>query len=435
MVVPHLLLTRHPHVGLSGALIVGRRRHPCRPVTRSHQNSRDELHAGRGRSAVDGLMDPDGRAYRLHELEVAGHDLTVRLVSEAGPGVRPDLWPSVGEYPCYDALLYQLMTMDDVRNRAYRRAIRSLVAGRRVVDIGTGRDLNWATECLAAGAASVVAIEGLDESFSAARRRAAEMDHGGRLGVLHGWSTDLRLADKAEVCVSEIIGSIGGAEGAAAVLSDARRRLVTADARFIPHRCVTRAGAVCLVDQMSGRLAFSEDAVHYLTQIFRLYGRPFDIRLAVANIGAEALVSEHAPVETLDFNGDLQVQGTTEATLRVTRVGRVDGILLWIQLWCHPDDDPLDSLATRTSWIPAYVPLFFPPLDVRPGDRLDLAVGRSLSDDGVHPDYRVTALLETSEGRVRSDRSADHHPEHFRSDALYRWLFPTTSASRPGPSR
>ncbi|MEU6451292.1 hypothetical protein [Streptomyces sp. NPDC046979] len=239
-------------------------------------------------------------------------------------------------------------------------------------------------------------------------------------------STSLRFAPRADVCVAEVIGSLAGAEGAAAVLADARTRLMEPGGLVIPHRAVTLAAAVRLSDLLPDQpVAFAESALHYLRDILDWHGRPFDVRLRVENPPADALLSEGAPVEVLDFNGDLQTQQCTTTGLAITRPGLVDGVLTWLNLWCLPDDEPLDALRMKTNWATIYLPLFDSPMPVEPGDVLELTFAAALSDDRVHPDYQLQAVLHTADGRQhRGSLVSPHHGGAFRSHAIYRELFP-----------
>ncbi|MFC0106254.1 class I SAM-dependent methyltransferase [Kibdelosporangium aridum] len=355
-------------------------------------------------------------------LDIAGRAVSV-VVDHSGWGAdRPQLWPSVGMYPCYDELLYDLMSMDEVRNSAYRKALERTAPGRIALDIGTGRDLNWAIEAVTSGATEVVAIEGMPETYQMAKQRLAEIEWSSRIKLCHGLSTDVTLDRRAELCVSEIIGDIGGAEGAAAVLADARRRLTMPDAVFVPDSCVTYAGATCFADIFPDGAGFLAQSTDLLTQAFAVHNGPFDVLLGLANVGPEHLLTDYAPVESLYFNCDLAVDGDTSATLTVSRPGRVDGLLLWIELWCLPGTDPVNSLTMRTNWMPVYLPLFDPPRAVKPGDEVHIDFTYQPSGDGVHPDYFVTARLagETAEFHV------PHQPGTFGAHPVYRRLFPTT---------
>ncbi|MFI5752408.1 class I SAM-dependent methyltransferase [Streptomyces sp. NPDC051644] len=364
----------------------------------------------------------------MQEIKSHGRTLRVRVDREPEREGRPALWPSVGEYPIYDPFLYTTMTTDSERNERFRAALRQLAPGRRILDIGTGQDLLWAREGLQAGARHGLAVEIIEDAFHKAAANLSACDLQDQITLLLGESTNVQFAPRADVCVAEIIGSLAGAEGAAAVLADARSRHLEPGGVIVPHRAVTQAAAVCLSDLFPDQpVAFAEASLPYLRSIFDWHGAPFDVRLRVEGASPRALLSESAPVEVLDFNGNLRTGQRTTARLPITRPGHMDGVLTWLNLWCLPDEEPLDALHMKTNWATIYLPLFDSPVPVAPGDALDLTFAASLSDDGVHPDYQLTAALHTADGQEHHGSLASpHHGGSFRAYPIYRSLFPTS---------
>jgi protein arginine N-methyltransferase 1 len=348
-----------------------------------------------------------------------------------GRGTRPDLWPSVGEYPCYDAFLYSSMTHDAARNRAFRLALARAVPGRRVLDIGTGQDLNWALEAARLGARRVTAIEAIPQSYARAVEALAGRPEAPTIDLLRGVSFDVELDQRAEVCVAELIGSIASAEGMLAVMADARRRLLTPDAIVVPRACETLAGAVSLRAMFPDGIGFTLDAMPYLTEIFDLYGGPFDVRLCLANVGPDCVLSTATPVERLFFDGSAPLDEASQSRLEIHRDGTVDGLLLWIRLVAGRGVPAIDALRQRTSWIPVYLPLFETPVPVSSGDVLDIEFHRRTGDDGLHPDYAVEAVLTTSSASTSGSFTSRHHAAMAGSAAVYRDLF-ASDLSSPG---
>ncbi|HEY7592166.1 MAG TPA: hypothetical protein VH969_03355 [Actinophytocola sp.] len=358
-----------------------------------------------------------------HDLRVA--DSVVRVAVDPSAGTGSTVWPSIGEYPIYNASLYQVLSEDQARNQRFSDALRTLVPNKVSLDIGTGQHLNWARECLGHGADHVLAMEVMAETFRVASANLRRWGLTDKITLLEGASTSLRIEPRAQVCVAEVIGSIAGAEGAAATFADARRRHLTEDGVVVPDHCMTRAAAVCLravLDQHD--VAFSPDAIEHLARIFDWNQAPFDVRLRIRNPATEGVVSTDEPVEILDLNGDLRVEQERPVELVMERPGRVDGILLWLQLRCRSGEPPLDTLREQTSWASVYFPLFDTEIPVRRGDRLDLLFRTALSDDGIHPDYEVSAVLHTAGGVHRARHVSPHHGRTFRSRPLYRRLFP-----------
>ena len=371
-------------------------------------------------------IDPRGHRLRLQRIIVDG---SLVFVHVEDPGFtdsgEPQLWPSIGEYPVYDETLYQAMTDDAFRNELFSNALARIAPGKRVLDIGTGQDLNWAVESVRAGAKQVIAMEAMSTSY---RRAAENLDAWGleeEILLYHGSSTDLTIKKRAEVCVSETIGSVAGAEGAAAIFLDARHRHLTHESVAIPHRCITKAAAVSFDGVMRrSHAGFAADSVAFLERIFASNEGPFDVRLRIRDPDLSALTSTAGIVEVLDFNGDLALNQSGALTLDIERVGAVDGILAWMEMSCMSELPILSGLEKNNHWASVYFPLFDTPIPVNRGDRLELRSQILLSDDGVHPDYYFEATLHTGAGTYFGDGSFKHHGDDFRQSAIHRRLFP-----------
>ena len=334
--------------------------------------------------------------------------------------VRGVFFPSMGEYPAYDDGVYDGFAAADDRRRAYRLALMAAAPGRVVVDIGTGRDALWAIEAARAGARRVYAIEADAGAAAQAELAVARAGAAGRVTVIAGESTRVRLPERAEVCVSEIVGNIASAEGAIAVLADARLRLCTPDCAWIPLRMQTWAIAV----DLAGGYAVATASLPYLRSVFAAVGHPFDLRLCVAGPVREAGRSDAAAVESLVFASRRDapsLSASTAVELRVAGAGRVTGLVLWARVAASSHAPEIDALSGATrGWAPVYVPVSLPGLPVRAGDPIRVHFTRRTSDDGVHPDYVVSAELPGGSATW----SSPHHGQVFRGSAFYRHLFP-----------
>jgi protein arginine N-methyltransferase 1 len=365
------------------------------------------------------------------ELETLGLRVPVRAC-EYDP--EPPLWlfPSVGEYPIYDDFAYGQMLRDEARMAAYAAAVSRYAPGRTVLDIGTGRDAVWALAAARAGATRVWAAEVIPESAATARKVIAEAGFADRITVLEGLSTELDLPEPVDVCVSEIIGTLGGSEGAAAVLADARRRLVKPGGVFIPYRSRTTAVGFDLGRADGEPPGFPLFTLKYLEQMFTTVGAPFDPRVCLVGLQdhpelqRRCYLSEAVEVEPLEFSGEPRAEGVDAAEIVFTGAGRLHGLALGVRLWVAEDDEPLDSLVQASSWTPVYAPLSEVGLPVRPGDRFAFEFTTALSDDGVHPDYSLAGRLRRDVGPPVPLRwSSAHHGQGFRASPFYRSLFPS----------
>lgn len=357
-------------------------------------------------------------------IQFGGAQIRVRCGEPRSPnGIR--IFPCEGEYPVYHDGTYDVMNLDETCEKAYLDAITALVPGKVVLDIGTGRDANWAIAAVRAGARRVYAVEVLPEWAEAARKTVEKRGMSEVITVVTGVSTDIALPEPIDVCVSEIIGSIGGSEGAAASLRDARTRLMTPCSISIPERCTTGVAGISLAEHHPDGIAFDAAGIPTLLDIFTAVGHPFDVRLSMEGPIHDALATNVAEVEDQRFNGDLVTEGRDRVRLTVEHECLLHGLALWPRLQALWGDMIIDPVQDDTSWLPVFAPLFPDGVGVAPGDVLEFDFAWSLSDDGRHPDYRATGRL-TRPGRcaVPFDWDSPHHVPCFRTSETYRRLFP-----------
>jgi acyl-CoA synthetase (AMP-forming)/AMP-acid ligase II/acyl carrier protein len=372
-------------------------------------------------------------------LDAAGErQLVAYLVSARGAGAdeeRVELWPSIGEHFVYDELIYQGLTSDERRHASYRVALERLVRGKVVVDVGTGAYAVLARMCVEAGARKVYAIEILEHAYQGAQRAIAEAGMEDRITLVHGDAMRVELPELADVCVSEIVEAIAGAEGAAPILNGARR-LLKEGGRFIPERNLTRIAAVSLPDALYERPAFTPVAAHYVERIFAEVGHPFNVRLCIKNFPQDHLLSETGIFEDQDFRGPVENEYDRELTLRFTRDGRFDGFLLWLRLHTV-EDEVMDILEDRTAWFPTFFPVFHPGVRVSAGDRIEAVCSARLCENGVNPDYEIRGHLVRADGESIpfAHRSAHHEPAYGAGPLFDRLFGEDAIAVEHAPAR
>jgi len=128
--------------------------------------------------------------------------------------------------------------MDDKRrNDAYEAAIRRIVAGKWVLDIGTGSGL-LAMMAARAGAAHVTTCEAVGIIAERAKGIIAKNGLADRITVIGKPSSELLLGRdlprRAEVLVTEIFASGLISEGILPTIEHAHEHLLTPDATLIP---------------------------------------------------------------------------------------------------------------------------------------------------------------------------------------------------------
>ncbi|MEE4185872.1 MAG: AMP-binding protein [Gammaproteobacteria bacterium] len=347
----------------------------------------------------------------------------------ADAGVQ--FWPSLGEYQVYDALLYDLMSADATRVASYERAFARHVAGKVVLDIGTGKDALLARLCVAAGARHVYAVEVLEDAARAARELVTQLGLEQRITVLSGAMDAVQLEQPVEVCTQGIVGNIGSSDGIVPIWNAARRWFAPACVP-VPERCVTWIAPAELPASTQAGPRFGALAADYLRRVFTREGREFDVRLCVRNFPREALIAAPAAFEQLDFRAELSADYAGTAEFAVTRDARMDGLVLWTRLH-NGADPPVDFLEHQQAWLPVWFPLEAS-LQVRQGDIVRAEWSCSTPAGQLFPDYAVTVTHGPADGlQFESRYVSRHHETEVGQTALHRELLASLEDAQAAP--
>lgn len=359
---------------------------------------------------------------RQQYLSQSRQSATVIKRSNRAKSNQIELFPSVGEYPVYDAYLYNLMTNDTYRNRAYQAAINRVIKGKTVVDIGTGEDAILSIFAVEGGAQKVYALERSRRAYELAVARIQELGLAGKIHVIHGEATEIELPELVDVCLSEVIGNIGGSEGAAVILNDARKFLKP-DGVMIPQRCVTPIAAVTLPDTIRNQPNLGDYAKHYAEKVFESVGYPFDVRLCMDNFPRSHFLSETAIFEDLDFRQWTNSQGSIPLRLTIETAGRLDGFLLWVNLYVS-ESEMVDSFAYKCNWAPTYFHLFEEGVAVAEGDIIEANCHYAPSDNQINPDYRIEGqVIRQGAPPIAFDYWSYYQKPQFKQTPFYQRLF------------
>ncbi|GGB36005.1 hypothetical protein GCM10011505_16840 [Tistrella bauzanensis] len=376
-------------------------------------------------------MAPDTVADAGADTARNGPPIAIRPAAALADGRRLELWPSIAEHFVYDETLYHAMTHDEARNAHYRAAIRAAVPGRIVVEIGTGADAILARFCAEAGAAHVYAIELLESSASAATETVRRLGLADRITVIHGDARRVSLPEPADLCVSEIIGPIGGCEGSAVILNDAWR-LLKPEGTMIPARTRSMVAGVELPQGFRDQPGFTSLTAGYVRRIFQDRGGAFDLRLCIKGLTHGDLLTDAGVFEDLDHAGPVATESRHDLVLTATRDGHLTGLLVWLNLHARPDV-VMDTLGEICCWLPVFLPAFGDGRKVTAGTRIYLTIDRRLHANGINPDFHLTGRIETPDGDVEHfDATSPNHPApggaaDFRATPFYRRLFPEIS--------
>ena len=365
-------------------------------------------------------------------VSVGSSKVDVALYRGENFGRAAQFWASLGEYPVYDANTYNMMTNDRVRTGRYFNAVNKYAPGNTVLDIGTGADLNWAVASVEAGAVKVYAIEEILESYEKASAKILTLGLEDKISLIYGNSLKVELPEKVDVCVSEIIGTIGSSEGVCVALKDARARFMKPDAIMIPQRCVTKIAGVTLPEELYANSGFDDRPFPYVglipmksvEDVLNSIGYPFDCRLCISNFPQSNFLSSMGTIEDLFFDNEIESRYDFETSVVISKSGRLDGFLLWLNLWVDMEDSVIDTYNDQTSWAPVYFPAFDEGIFVNVGDKIKIYCEIRLSDNGLNPDYSLTGTIDNGFETTEWKFVSFHHAPELRKSYLYKKLFP-----------
>ena len=333
-----------------------------------------------------------------------------------------ELWPSIAEYFVYDDLIYFALSSDELRNQIYRQSVARCVVGKVVLEIGTGAEAVLARMCAEEGARKVYAIEILEESYRKAKARIEELGLSDKIIIIYGDATKISLPEPVDVCVSEIVGAIGGSEAAAYILNQVRH-LYAPQVRVIPERSLTKIAAITLPSELLDAPAFTPTAAHYTKKIFEQVGHRFDLRLCLRGVTPDCLISDVGVFEDLDFRTEIPLEAEHEVFLKIPQRAQLSGFLVWLNLFTA-DEDCIDILANEHSWIPVFLPVFGTGVQVEAGSSVKLRISRTLCHNQRNPDYTLSGMLYAPDGTgTPFSYVASHFGSGYRQNTFYDRLF------------
>jgi SAM-dependent methyltransferase len=287
---------------------------------------------------------------------------------------------------------HRRLLADGVRNRAFHRALRALVApGQRVLDIGAGSGV-WAVTAARLGAREVVAVEKEPLLVPVIERLARENGVGDRVRVVQGDSRRLDLGRRFDLVVSETVGNEAFDEGIVPILADARRRFLRQGGRLVPERLSLMAAPARRLPSPRA-LDLSRASLDALTVHVPDGCSAREVRLVADR---KALLSvDLGSVERID------VRDLSAVWRLPVRVGGVDGFVVWASMRLAR------AVHLSTLWNTHWHPTWYGIEPIRPQGRLGF--GLSLGKAGRRWDVRW------QEGRTER---VSHYAPAFACGAL-----------------
>ncbi len=301
---------------------------------------------------------------------------------------------------------YYQMLSDPVRMQAYKKAIFQIIKpGDIVIDLGTGTGILglWAIQ---AGAARVYAIEKTNAIELA--KSIAQANHcQDKMVFMQKNSLQVSLPEKADVLISETLGSFAIDENTLLFTNDARKRLLKENGKILPQ------GFDIFACPVESKQAYEK--IDFWRHIEGLDFSPaFDLfsgKIMIEQINKQCLLSEAKKIASFDLMQDNNPDFHSRHYFPIKKAGKIHGIAGWFTVYLS-DNITIDTAPGKaiTHWKQAFFP-FRESIDVIKNDVLDWSVKISGtqpdSDDcKIHYQYRCTQLKnETQSPNKKTGRN------------------------------
>jgi protein arginine N-methyltransferase 7 len=271
--------------------------------------------------------------------------------------------------------------MNDVpRNSAYDEAIRRVVPGRSVLDIGTGAGL-LAMMAARAGAKWVASCEQTPWIAAKARQVVAANGLGDRIKLIAKHSTDLRigadLSERAEVLVTEVFGTSAINELVLPTVAHAHAQLLQPGPTVVPIAASARA-YLAGGPELEGYF-FVDRAAGFTLTAFNDFAK-MKVDLNVNHVPHDVL-SDDFEVLRLDLTRPPAQTEKRVIDVVATRPGRCFGVVQWLRLDLV-EGMVYESRPSHGATIDGWGHMLFgfsEPIELKAGDRVRLIAQHNLS--------------------------------------------------------
>ncbi|MCL4752386.1 MAG: 50S ribosomal protein L11 methyltransferase [Myxococcales bacterium] len=236
------------------------------------------------------------------------------------------------------------MLNDAARTTGFVEAIRRVVRPDDVVvDLGTGTGV-LAVAAARAGARRVYAIEAGDVA-SLAQQMAEFNGVSDRVEVIRGWSTAVALPELATVLVSETIGDEPLGERVLESLLDARRRLMTPDARLIPRVLRLWGDIIQVPDDELEKWTFTAQNTRRWSQSLGLnlspltelaLAEPHALKLPACLANRWQRLAPSCLLATIPLDKYEALSLDTACSCAIAQAGVLNGLAVWAELELAP---------------------------------------------------------------------------------------------------
>lgn len=311
------------------------------------------------------VLDTVGGAGAEQLLEA--HECLLSMVRN-GVLVVPEERAALGTRGWVRPSIHMLMLDDKGRTNGFCHALRTTVLPDDVVvDIGTGTGV-LATCAALAGARRVFAVESSGIAEVAARVFAAN-GVADRITLLRDRSTRISLPERASVLVTETIGNDPLDEQMLEIVADAKRRLLTPNARIIPSAIEIYGIAVDIPRTVLERHVFTKRKVEGYKASYGIDFAPLEdhrlscsepIMLDSRDVATWPL-AEPVLLAAIDMTGPFKTVVSSRVTTRISRDSQNLGMMLAFRATLAPGvflSTLPDDFDPTSHWAHALFPSF-----------------------------------------------------------------------------
>ncbi|MDX2506512.1 MAG: 50S ribosomal protein L11 methyltransferase [Gammaproteobacteria bacterium] len=292
---------------------------------------------------------------------------------------------------------YYQMLSDTIRMDAYRKAIyKNVKPGDIVVDLGSGTGILsiWAVK---AGAAKVYAIEKTG-AINLAKKIARVNDCLDKIEFINENSMQVNLPEKADILISETLGSFAIDENTLEFTNDARERFLKEDAILIPQSIDLFIAPMEDIETYNKIDFWRKIPDINFSPAFDLFSK----KIMVESVRAQGFLAPVTKIGSIDLTRPIEKNFTARVYMQMKKAGQLHGVAGWFHTrLCAGVEIDTSPESPLTHWKQAFFP-FQDPIDVIEGDVLDwsITIGskEQYSDDSrISYEYRCTQLKDEPE--------------------------------------
>lgn len=312
---------------------------------------------------------------------------------------------------------YYQMLNDKIRMEAYKKAIfKSVRQGDVVVDLGAGTGILsiWAIK---AGAEKVYAIE-KTEAINLAKEIARINHCQDKIVFINENSMQVELPEKADVLISETLGSFAIDENTLEFTNDARERFLKDNAILIPEAIDLFVAPVDAIDVYNKIDFWRRIPDIDFTPAFELFSK----KIMVESVSQECFLAPESKIGSIDLTRPVDKIFNTRIYMQMHQAGHLHGVTGWFRIrLCEGIEINTSPLSPITHWKQAFFP-FQNPIEVIEGDVLDwnVSIGskeKQSDDTRISYEYRCTQLK--NEAHSSKKQSSEKRNKIGRNDPCH----------------